>query len=102
MTAIAMWLHGRGSAPFLMIFELSLMQLITASKQFISYRSMSTNFTSLSLIHLEAPGALLYRSGWSAARGVRRRVAARATLTRLSQYSSQPTVVSYAFMPYYE
>ncbi len=81
-----MWLHGRGGAPFLMIFEFSLMHLVTESKQFISYRSMYTNFTSLSLIHLEAPGALLYRSGWSAARGVRRRVAARATPTRLSEY----------------
>ena len=71
-----MWLHGRGGAPFLMIFEFSLMHLahlITASNQFISYRSMYTNFTSLSLIHPVAPGALLYRSGWSAARGVRRR-----------------------------
>ena len=68
-----MWLHGRGSAPFLMIFELSLMHLITTNEQFISYRSMYTNFTSLSLIHHLAPGALLYRSGWSAARGVRRR-----------------------------
>ncbi len=97
-----MWLHGRGGAPFLMMFEFSLMHLITASKQFISYRSMHTNFIRLSLIHPVAPGALLYRSGWSAARGVRRRVAARATLTRLSQYSSQPTVVSYAFMSWNE
>ena len=79
-------MHGRGGAPFLMIFELSLMHLITTNEQFISYRSMYTNFTSLSLIHHLAPGALLYRSGWSAARGVRRRVAARATPTRLSQY----------------
>ena len=102
MTAIAMLLRGRSGAPFLMIFEFSLAHLITASNQFISYRSMYTNFTSLSLIHPVAPGALLYRSGWSAARGVRRRVAARATPTRLSQYSSQPTIVSYAFMSYYE
>ena len=86
MIAIAMWLHGRGGAPFLMIFEFSLMHLITESKQFISYRSMYTNFISLSLIHLEAPGALVFWSGWSAARGVRRRVAARATPTRLSEY----------------
>ena len=53
MTAIAMLLHGRGGAPFLMIFEFSLAHLITASKQFISYRSMYTNFTSLSLKYSE-------------------------------------------------
>jgi len=70
--AIAMWLHGRGGAPLLTIFEFSMMHLITASKQFISYRSMYTNFTTLSLIHPVAPGLMdwfmLYRSGWSAAR----------------------------------
>ncbi len=81
-----MWLHGRGGAPFLMIFEFSLMHLITTSKQFISYRSLYTNFIRLSLIHPVVPGTLLYRSDWSAALGVRRRVAARATPTRLSEY----------------
>ena len=57
---IAMWLHGRGGAPFLMIFEFSLMHLITESKQFISYRSMYTNFISAALQPLQntrAPGA---------------------------------------------
>jgi hypothetical protein len=78
-----MWLHGRGGAPFLMIFELSMMHLVTASKQFISYRSLYTNFTSLSLIRAVAPGALLYRSGWSAARGVRRGCVAASPRERL-------------------
>ena len=81
-----MYVAAAKGAPLLMIFEFSMMHLITASKQFILYRSIYTNFTSISLIYPVAPGALLYRSGWSAARGVRRRVAARATPTRLSEY----------------
>ena len=93
-------MHGRGGAPFLMIFELSLMHLITTNEQFIPYRSMYTNFASLSLIHHVAPGALLYRSGAGVLRAAC--VAARATPTRLSEYSSQPTVVSYAFMSWNE
>ena len=46
---LAMVADGRGGAPLLIIFEFSMMHLITTNKQFISYRC--ANF----ILRLRAP-----------------------------------------------
>ena len=48
---IAMAADDCGGAPLPIIFELSIMHLITTNKQFVSYRCMYTNFN----LRLRAP-----------------------------------------------